>query len=307
MKPAPHPPTETTDVPELKCGPFRPNDSGPLAMLRSARSAEFSYNMSNNVDRRTSDDIAILSIQGPLEHHAGWCWESFEAILHRLEKVLVGDDVVQAAVEAERQRAWAENRAPDPVSAKPRPARAVILRIDSPGGEAAGSMSTHRAIRRLRKRHGIPVYAYADELAASAAYAIASACDEIWLPDTGMVGSIGVIATLFDRTQQNYNAGLAIELVTSGKYKADSHADRRITDGIRARMQRRVDDLADIFFETVAKARGGSAKAVADLEAALFAGDKAVAAGLADGVADFPKFMRIVRRSLAATTTSVAA
>lgn len=294
------------DSSETRWAPFRPHDAGPLAMLRTARMAEFSYSPGARNDRRTDDDVAIISVQGPLEHHAGWCWESFESVVGRVERAMSGQDVVEEALAAEQHRALTEMREPKEVDTRPRPARAVILRIDSPGGEAAGSMSTHRALRRLRKRFGVPLYAYADELAASAAYALASAADEIWLPDTGMVGSIGVIATLFDRTQQNHQMGLAIELVTSGKYKADNHADRPISDGVRARMQRRVDDLADVFFETVAKARGGDAKSVSDLEAALFSGQKAVEAGLADGVADFQKFLRTVRSSLDSQTAQAA-
>lgn len=187
------------------------------------------------------------------------------------------------------------------------PVRAVVMCIDSPGGEAAGSSYAHRKIRRLRRKYGIPLYAYANETACSAAYAIACAADEIWLPDTGTVGSVGVIATLFDRTEQNKKTGLNIELVTSGERKADGHADRVLTDDIIGRMQERVDDLAQVFWSLVAIARETDVKSVADLQAGVFTGKKAVSIGLADGVATWDRFLETVKASLDAQPSGDAA
>jgi ClpP class serine protease len=166
-------------------------------------------------------------------------------------------------------------------------------------------MWCHRRIRTLRKKYDVPLYAYANECAASAAYAIASACDEIWLPDTGVVGSIGVIATLFDRTAMNRKMGLNIELVTSGDEKADGHADRPITDDIRSRMLDRVMHLARIFWAGVAKARGTTPAAVQALQAGVFYGQDAIDAGIADGVAGWNRFLRTISRSLDASANNV--
>ena len=185
----------------------------------------------------------------------------------------------------------------DPIAATP--ASAVVLRIDSPGGEAAGATYAHRKLRQLRAKYKVPLYAYANEMAASAAYELACAADEIWLPDTGTVGSIGVIATLFDRTEQNKRTGFNVELVTSGARKADNHADRVITDEVRERIQDRVMSLAEIFWGVVAKARGVTPKAVAALEAGVFIGQDAVDVGIADGVASWDRFLRMVASSLA--------
>jgi ClpP class serine protease len=173
-----------------------------------------------------------------------------------------------------------------------------VLRIDSPGGEAAGAMACHHALRELREKYQTPIYCYADELAASAAYALACAGDEIWLPNTGTVGSIGVIATVFDRTKQNSKHGLKIKLLTSGAFKADGHADRPLTDEIEKRQQERVDTIAAAFFDVVADARGTTPEAVAALEAGVFIGDMAVTVGLADGVARWSEFLRIVAGTL---------
>lgn len=240
---------------------------------------------------RTDDGVSIIRITGPLEHHASWCWDSYERIARAVEDEMSGEGVVR---EHEYRNGWRDEY--EPIEAAP--ARAVVLRIDSPGGEAAGATWIHRKLRSLRQSYGVPLYAYADESACSAAYYIASAADELWLPDTGTVGSIGVIATLFDRTIMNRKQGLNIELVTSGAFKADGHADRPITSGIRQRMLYRVLKLARVFWRSVAKVRGTSPDAIAALQAGVFIGKDAVDVGIADGVSSWDRFLKMVRSSL---------
>lgn len=218
--------------------------------------------------KETSDDngIAIVSICGPLEHHASWMFDSYDEIIERLEAAFASDDCC-----------------------------AVVMCIDSPGGDAAGSTETHRQIQHLKKKYGKKLYAYSNESMYSAAYSIGSAADEIWCPETGGVGSVGVICTLLDKTKQNEQLGLNIQLLTTGSRKADTHADRELTDDVVASMQRRVDFLGDVFFRCVAKARGITPKAVKALQAGVFFGNEAVSAGLADGVAGWYKFLEYVK------------
>lgn len=240
---------------------------------------------------RTDDGIAIVSINGPLEHHATYWWDSYEAIVDRIEDAMTGRDICKYH---EHLYGWQDDFEP----LAEMPARAVVLCIDSPGGEAAGATWAHRRIRALRKQYDCPIYAYSNETTCSAAYEIACAADEIWLPDTGTVGSIGVIATLFDQTGANRKMGLSVELITSGAQKADGHADRPITDEIRTRMQRRVQQLATVFWGVVAKSRGMTPRQVQGLEAGVFTGQDAVDVGIADGVAGYERFLRFVRSSL---------
>lgn len=234
----------------------------------------------------TEEGIAIVTINGPLEHHATTEWDSYESIVARVEAAMSGEEVSKLFE-------LSGEDVPPPVKAQ-----AVILKIDSPGGEASGSSACHRTLRRLRKKYNVPLYAYADEMAASAAYSVASACDEIWLPDTGQVGSIGVVATMYDRTKHNEKTGLTIELLTSGEQKADNHADRVLTDAIRKRMRVRVMALARVFFSTVAKARGTSPAAIASLQAGVFTGQTAVDVGIADGVCSWTQFLAYVASSI---------
>jgi hypothetical protein len=263
----------------------------------------FSWSPPNS---RTQDGIEIVSIEGPLEHKRGFWFDSYEDILDRLEGALTGKA-------AQARQVWEDYCAagyttPDGYQPPPAtPASAVVLRWNSPGGEAAGATAAHKRIRALRQEHGIPIYSFADELAASAAYELACGADEIWGCESAVVGSVGVIATAFDRTKENEKLGLHIELITSGAYKADGHPDRKLDDGIRGRIQKRVDALAQIFFQVVAGARGTNVRAVADLEAATFLGDEAVAVGLSDGVAEWPEFLQLVAKSVSTAATEPAA
>lgn len=267
---------------------YRPGDI--LAIRPEAFFSLYSFCGPAPVER-TEDGISIVRINGPLEHHASWCWDSYERIAQDVEDEMSGQGVVK---DHEWRNGWREDY--EPVDAAP--ASAIVLKIDSPGGDASGATWVHRKLRSLRKTYDVPLYAYADEMVCSAAYSIASSADELWLPDTGTVGSIGVVATLFDRTAMNRKMGLNVELVTSGDFKADGHADRPITDGIRERMLDRVMKLARIFWRTVAKARDTSPQAIADLNAGVFIGADAVDVGIADGVASWDKFLGIVRDSL---------
>jgi hypothetical protein len=252
----------------------------------------------------TEDGITIVHIDGPLEHHASWCWDSYEAIVDRIECAMTGKDKVEAH-RHEHYNQWTDEWDDGTEPIDETPARAVVLCIDSPGGEAAGSIWCHRRIRAMRKKYDVPIYAYANECAASAAYAIASACDEIWLPDTGLVGSIGVIATLYSRLEMNRKMGLQIELVISGDEKADGHADRPITDPVRDRMLDRVMHLARIFWACVAKARGTSPKAIQSLQAAVFYGTDAVSVGIADGVMGWNSWLRMIGRTVSENAYNV--
>lgn len=222
------------------------------------------------------DCISVVYASGPLEHHESVMFDSYESIVERIEEAFADDD-----------------------------SKAVVLCLDSPGGDASGATEANKRIRELRKNSDKPIFAYSNEQMYSAAYSLGSACDEIWLPGTGGVGSVGVICAIADKTQANKKAGLLIELITTGKRKADSQEDRVLTDDIRNTIQARVNHLGKHFFSVVAKGRGMSPKAVEALQAGVFLGKEAVKVGLADGVAGWYSFLNMVAASVGHTETAV--
>lgn len=162
--------------------------------------------------------------------------------------------------------------------------RAVVLRIDSPGGVVSGLNECVRELQRMRAEYRKPLVAFADEMATSAAYALCCACDEVFLPRSAIVGSIGVISTMVSCVEADKKDGLAFAILTSGERKADGHPHAEISDSAIAAEQSRVDDLARQFWKIASKARGLSVGTIRGYQCGLFMGRKAERAGLADGV-----------------------
>jgi signal peptide peptidase SppA len=160
--------------------------------------------------------------------------------------------------------------------------KTIVFDIDSPGGEVAGVFDLVDDIYNARGTKSI--YSIANEMSYSAAYAIASAADEIFIPRTGGLGSIGVIAIHVDRSGFNEKAGYAYTPIFAGARKNDFSQHEALSDEAFAVMQREIDDVYDLFVETVARNRGMTATAVRETEAGIFQGKRAVEIGLADHV-----------------------
>ena len=160
--------------------------------------------------------------------------------------------------------------------------RAVLLDIDSPGGEAAGVFDLSDLVFEARSLN--PVWAVADEEAFSGAYAIASAAERLIVPRTGGLGSIGVVAVHVDRSARDAMEGFRTTTVYAGAAKNDFNPHETLKDGARQTLQVEVDRVYALFVDTVARNRGLTADAVRATEARLYFGEDAVRAGLADEV-----------------------
>jgi len=137
-----------------------------------------------------SQGVAIVTIEGALMDRAGWWWDGYDAI--------------QARVLA----AHADARV-----------RAVLLDISSPGGMVSGLLDAMRALRASRAASGKRMVAWVGSGAYSAAYGLASTCDEIVASDTAGAGSVGVIAALMSRVDQLQQDGIDVRVVSSGVEK----------------------------------------------------------------------------------------
>jgi ClpP class serine protease len=206
-------------------------------------------------------DNEIVSISGPLDHHSGWWCDSYDDILGRVDEACEGD------------------------------AKRVILKVDSPGGLVSGCFETARAIREKCATAGKQLVAYVDGSACSAAYALASSAEKIVVPETGFVGSIGVIDTRVDVSQMDAAMGLKVAFITSGARKADGNPHLPMSKDELEERQSTVDALAGMFFGLVAEMRGGSPASLKALEARVFFGEGAVSAGLADQVGTFESLL----------------
>jgi len=181
---------------------------------------------------------------------------------------------------------------------------AILLDVDSPGGESGGVFDLADRIRA-----GVqvkPVWAVANDMAFSAAYALASAASRVFVARTGGVGSIGVIAMHIDQSVKDAKDGVRYTAVFAGERKNDLNPHEPISDEAHAVLKAEVDRVYDLFVETVARHRGLDADAVRATEAGLFFGPDAVGAGLADAVGGFDDALSQLPQSLSPLPTQVA-
>jgi ClpP class serine protease len=233
-------------------------------------------------------DIAVVQIDGALDYRKGYGGCSYEDVVERVTKAFTGDDVLEQAQRAARYGDIDEEEVP----AEATPPKAVVLRIDSPGGAVSGLNQTVFTLRRLAKEAGIPFVAYVDEMATSAAYALACSCDEILIPPSGICGSIGVISMMVDATEADKKMGLRVAVITSGARKADGHPHAPMTSAAVTIEQKRVDRFAKQFYRLVAEVRPLSVDEIQAKQAGIFVGVEGVKAGLADAVMGWDKLVQ---------------
>ena len=207
---------------------------------------------------RVIDGIGVIDVMGVLAHHGGYTGASsyvlgYDTISKRLDAALGDVDV-----------------------------EAIVLNLDSPGGAAAGAFDAADVVRDAGRIK--PVHAAVGDMAASAAYAIASAATSISITRTGMVGSIGVVMRHIDASERMKQDGLSVTHIHAGAHKVDGHPFAPLSDAVRADLQQEVDIVYDLFVETVASNRDMAVSAVRATEARMYSGEDAVTMGLADRV-----------------------
>jgi len=223
---------------------------GSMAMDPRALGALFS--IASTPDTRVVDGVALLTVRGPLASRRGGCFDSYDAILDRLDAALALTP------------------------------SAVVLVLDSPGGQAQGCFEAAAAMRAKASAAGIPLLAYVDGSACSAAYAIACAASSIAVTPSSVVGSIGVYETLVDQTAADAAMGLAYRVVSTGDRKTDGNPHVAISDGAIAAAKDSAEYLGNLFLNLVEEMRGVPAAQVRSLDGALAFGRDAISKRLAD-------------------------
>ena len=138
--------------------------------------------------------------------------------------------------------------------------RGVILDVDSSGGEVGGLFDLVEQIGAIKAASQKPLWAVANEGALSAAYAIASTADRLYVTRTGEVGSIGVVAVHVDESGADAKAGLAWTFVFAGERKVDGNAHEPLSERARTTIQADVDRLYAEFCALVARIAGSAVR-----------------------------------------------
>ncbi len=173
-------------------------------------------------------------------------------------------------------------------------AKAVAIQINSPGGAAVQSTLIYRRIRDLADEKGLPVYVFAEDVAASGGYLIALAGDEIYADSSSIVGSIGVVAAGFGFDKVIKRLGISRRVYTAGESKVSLDPFQAEKPDEVARLKELQGDVHEAFVELVKERRGKRIQKAGD---ALFTGEfwsgkKAVELGLIDGISDMRTKMR---------------
>jgi signal peptide peptidase SppA len=151
--------------------------------------------------------------------------------------------------------------------------KGVLLDIDSPGGSTQGLFEL---CEFLSSDHDKPVFACANDGALSAAYAIASCADKIYLTRTAAVGSIGVFVAHLDQSGADAQAGLKYTFVHAGSRKVDGNSHEPLSSTAQADIKAEVDRQYQFFVSLVAKNRNATEDEVKSTEAGVYFGENAV-------------------------------
>ncbi|WP_299358671.1 S49 family peptidase [uncultured Paracoccus sp.] len=171
--------------------------------------------------------------------------------------------------------------------------RAVALSLNSPGGSPVQSSLIAARIRRLAERHELPVHAFVEDVAASGGYWLATAADDIWVDDSSLVGSIGVIAASFGFSELIGRHGIERRVHTAGRSKSMLDPFRPETPEDVARLSRLMEPMHDAFKAQVSTRRGDRLDRNQDLfTGEIWTGRQAVDIGLADGIAHMEPKLR---------------
>lgn len=162
-------------------------------------------------------------------------------------------------------------------------AKAVIVRIDSPGGTATGGESIFLALRRVAEKK--PVVAVMGTTATSGAYMVAIAADHVLARVSSITGSIGVILQTAELTELLADLGIKAEAIKSAPLKAQPSPFEPLTDDARAAVKTVIDDTYGLFVDMVAERRKLPREAVLWLaDGRVFTGRQAKEAGLIDAI-----------------------
>lgn len=232
--------------------------AGKIERATDRRADDCEYVDTDGGSYELRNGVAIISIIGPLMQYGGWWYDGHYSVQMRIAAALFDARV-----------------------------GSIVLEINSPGGVVSGCFDAVRACRDMARAVGKRVFAYACDGAYSAAYAWAMVANELHLPDSGGVGSVGVISSIESWDRFNKEIGIDIAIIRSGVQKADGHPDLPLDPAAVAREQIEVDRLAAIFAGIVSESRPLTVQDILAKQGATIHGPDAVASGFADSVTTF--------------------
>lgn len=160
----------------------------------------------------------------------------------------------------------------------------VMLEVDSGGGEAAGAFEASRQLRSIAQSSGKPMFAFANEMMCSSAYAVGCSADMVMTTEMGIIGSIGVWMALVNQERALDMHGLDVTVIRAGKLKAKGIPIEELEPETVDKFQQSVDRTWDLFANLVSEHRGISVETIKGWEGDWFHADKALELDLIDAI-----------------------
>jgi protease-4 len=165
--------------------------------------------------------------------------------------------------------------------------RALVLRINSPGGAVAPSQEIYQEVLKFRRQTGKPVVASLGSVAASGGYYVAAAADRIVANPGSITGSIGVILQIPNVSGLLQKVGIKTTVIKAGENKDLGSITRDLTEAERRILQEVMDDVHVQFIEAVAQGRRMDRARLEPLaDGRIFSGRQALGLGLVDELGD---------------------
>jgi len=243
---------------------------------------EIRERLSNRRERSVanSGSVAVLGLYGPIVPRAS-----------------LFTDVSGATAVQDFQASFREAMEDPAVSA-------ILIDVDSPGGTV--DLVPELAAEIRSSRGSKPIVAHANTMAASAAYWIASAADELVVTPSGEVGSIGVYAAHDDISGFQEKTGIKTTLISAGKYKVEHNPFGPLSEEAREEIQKTVNEYYGLFVSAVAKGRGASSEKVRNEfgQGRMKTARDALSAGMVDRIETFDQTLARLSRAGATRGTA---
>jgi protease-4 len=173
--------------------------------------------------------------------------------------------------------------------------KAVLLRVNSPGGGVAASQAIYHELRKTREEK--PVVVTMGTVAASGGYYVACAADSIVAHEGTITGSIGVIAEYLRTEELFRKIGLDVTVIKSGKFKDVGSPYRPMTEEEKVYIGTLLDRVYEQFLRTVSDGRGLPLDRIRELaEGRLYTGEEAVELGLVDRIGTYEDALLMAAR-----------
>lgn len=164
--------------------------------------------------------------------------------------------------------------------------KAILLKVDSPGGAVAGVSDLADEVSAAAQKK--PLFAFIEDMGASAAYFVASQATKIVANAGALIGSIGAFGVLYDYSAMFDKEGVKAFVIKAGEFKGIGVKGTEITESQRNQIQRMVDQINDLFVASIGRGRKMSVERVRELaDGRIHIASEALRLGLVDKIGTF--------------------